>query len=58
MFAGIVTAVLLLLFIGGWIYVWSPKRRDEFEAASRLPLDDQQPVSPEHREDRNKEHSA
>lgn len=40
MFAGIVTAILLALFIGGVLYVWSPRRKEEFEAAARLPLDD------------------
>lgn len=41
MLAGIITALLLLIFIGGWIYVWSPKRREEFDAAAKLPLEDQ-----------------
>ncbi|MDO5506064.1 MAG: cbb3-type cytochrome c oxidase subunit 3 [Pseudoxanthomonas suwonensis] len=54
MLGGIITAILLLLFIGGWIYVWSPRRRDEFDAAARLPLDDQQqPDDPRERNDRS-----
>ncbi|MBB5207117.1 cbb3-type cytochrome oxidase subunit 3 [Chiayiivirga flava] len=40
MTSGIVTAVLLVLFLGGWIWAWSPKRRADFDAAARLPLDD------------------
>lgn len=57
MLAGIIAGILLALFIGGWIYVWSPKRREEFDAAARLPLDDpQQPKAPRKRDD--KEHSA
>jgi cytochrome c oxidase cbb3-type subunit 4 len=38
MISGIVTAILLLCFLGGWIWAWSPKRKNEFEAAARLPL--------------------
>lgn len=40
MISGIVTAVLLVLFIGGWIWAWSPARRSEFDDAARLPLED------------------
>lgn len=40
MFSGIVTTALLVVFIGGWVWAWSPRRRDEFEEAARLPLDD------------------
>jgi len=38
MMSGIITTGLLLLFIGGWIWAWSPKRKPEFEAAALLPL--------------------
>jgi len=38
MISGIVTSILLLLFICGWIWAWSPKRKREFDAAARLPL--------------------
>ncbi|WP_342316849.1 cbb3-type cytochrome c oxidase subunit 3 [Lysobacter sp. FW306-1B-D06B] len=40
MLSGIVTTVLLVLFVAGWIWVWSPRRKKEFEAAARLPLDE------------------
>ena len=40
MISGIVTAILLACFVGGWIWAWSPKRKRDFEAAARLPLDD------------------
>ncbi|MGY3265015.1 MULTISPECIES: cbb3-type cytochrome c oxidase subunit 3 [unclassified Lysobacter] len=40
MVAGIVTAILLVLFIGGWIWAWRPARKREFDAAARLPLID------------------
>jgi len=38
--SGIVTALLLVLFIGGWIGAWSPARRTEFEEAAHLPLEE------------------
>ena len=40
MISGIVTSLLLALFVGGWIWAWSPKRKREFDAAARLPLDE------------------
>ncbi|MDH5829381.1 cbb3-type cytochrome c oxidase subunit 3 [Luteimonas sp. M1R5S18] len=42
MISGIVTAILLLCFLGGWIWAWSPRRKRDFEDAARLPLDDDQ----------------
>ena len=41
MLSGIVTTLLLVLFVGGWIWAWSPKRKTEFDAAARLPLDEE-----------------
>jgi len=38
MVSGIVTALLLLVFIGGWAWAWSPRRRAAFDKAARLPL--------------------
>lgn len=38
MILGIVTAILLVLFVGGWIWAWRPTRVAEFDAAARLPL--------------------
>ncbi len=46
MISGIVTAVLLLCFIGGWIWAWSPKRKPDFDAAARLPLTDDEEQAP------------
>ena len=40
MLSGIVSVVLLVSFVGGWIWVWQPSRRAEFDAAARLPLDE------------------
>lgn len=38
MIAGLVTGALLVLFIGGWIWAWSPKRKQAFDEAAQLPL--------------------
>ena len=40
MVSGILTATLLVVFIAGWAWAWSPRRRRDFEEAARLPLDD------------------
>ena len=40
MLSGIVTLVLIALFLGAWAWAWQPKRKPEFEAAARLPLED------------------
>jgi cytochrome c oxidase cbb3-type subunit IV len=42
MVSGVITAVLLLLFIGGWIWAWSPRRKADFDAAAELPLTDEE----------------
>ena len=41
-FRGIVTGILLVLFI--WLVIWaySKRRHETFEAAARLPLEDQE----------------
>lgn len=40
MLSGIVTAILLVLFVSGCIWAYHPKRRREFESAAMLPFDD------------------
>jgi cytochrome c oxidase cbb3-type subunit IV len=40
-FRGIVTGVLLVLFISLIAWAWSKGRRADFEAAARLPLEDE-----------------
>jgi cytochrome c oxidase cbb3-type subunit IV len=44
MVSGIVTAVLLLVFVMGWAWAWSPRRRQAFEEAALMPLDDGQRI--------------
>jgi cytochrome c oxidase cbb3-type subunit 4 len=40
MVCGIITAILLGSFIAGTAWAWSARRRDEFERAARLPLEE------------------
>ena len=42
-FRGIVTATLLVLFCWLVIWAWSKRRRADFEAAARLPLEEDEP---------------
>jgi cytochrome c oxidase cbb3-type subunit 4 len=39
MLSGIITS-FLLLFLAGWTWAWSPRRKRDFDAAARLPLDE------------------
>jgi cytochrome c oxidase cbb3-type subunit IV len=39
-FRGILTAVLMALFIGLVVWAYGRKRREEFDAAAELPLGD------------------
>jgi len=41
--SGLITLVLLVAFVAGWIWAWSSKRKPDFDAAARLPLDDDAP---------------
>jgi cytochrome c oxidase cbb3-type subunit 4 len=43
MIAGIVTACLLASFLAGSAWAFSSKRRVEFEAAARIPLEEDAP---------------
>jgi cytochrome c oxidase cbb3-type subunit IV len=40
MLSGIVTALLLVLFVAAWAWAWSPRRKRDFDEAARLPLDE------------------
>lgn len=49
MISGILTTVLLLTFIGLWIWAWSRRRRDDFAEAANIPLEDDSRPAPEER---------
>lgn len=40
MISGIITGILLVLFLGGTIWAYSPGRKKDFEEAANLPLED------------------
>lgn len=42
---GVLTAILMLAFIGVVFWAWSSKRKQDFDEASRLPLDENGPPS-------------
>ena len=42
-FRGIVTGVLLGLFVWLVFWAWSKSRKEDFDAAAQLPLDDEAP---------------
>lgn len=45
LFHSIWTLSLLVLFVGIWVWAWSGKRKRSFDAAARLPLDDDAPLA-------------
>lgn len=45
MISGIVTSILLVLFLGGCVWAWRPERKCEFDAAAQLPLNDSSDVA-------------
>jgi cytochrome c oxidase cbb3-type subunit 4 len=38
--SGIVTAILIVLFVGVWVWAYSARRRPRFDEAARLPLEE------------------
>lgn len=42
--SGIVTAALIVLFVGLCVWAWSAKRRKAFDEAARLPLEEDKPA--------------
>lgn len=45
-FRGLITAVLMILFVALVFWAYSRRRHEEFEAASRLPLDEDRAPPP------------
>ena len=46
MISGIATALLLIAFVGGCLWAWSPRRQSSFDHAARMALDDA--IAPAH----------
>lgn len=49
-FRGLLTAILLFSFVGLWIWAWSSRRRADFDASAALPLEEDQHMSNNGRE--------
>jgi cbb3-type cytochrome oxidase subunit 3 len=43
---GALTVILFAAFIALWIWAWSKHRQAEFDAAARLPFEDDAPAIP------------
>ncbi len=46
-FRGVLTAVIFVAFIGIWIWAWSKRRKDDFDASAQLPLNEDKHISNE-----------
>ena len=42
---GLLTAVLLFSFIALWIWAWSSRRKADFDAQAKLPLEEDRTMS-------------
>ncbi len=40
LYSGVFTALMIIGFIGIWVWAWSSKRKSTFDKMSQLPLDD------------------
>jgi len=38
--AGVVTVVVMIAFIGIWVWAWLPNHKTEFDALATLPMED------------------
>ncbi len=47
---GLLTALLLFSFVGLWIWAWSSRRKAEFDASAALPLEEDQYMTNDERE--------
>ncbi len=44
---GLITAALLFLFVGLFVFTWSRKRTETFEHAARMPLEENDRPAPQ-----------
>ena len=47
---GVLLVVLIIGFLGMWVWAWSKKRKPEFDRAAQLPLEEDFGVIPERKE--------
>ncbi|WP_233523393.1 cbb3-type cytochrome oxidase subunit 3 [Dyella solisilvae] len=43
---GLITAILLLLFVGSCIWLWRPDNKPALDAAAQMPLEDDKEETP------------
>lgn len=48
---GVVTVILMAIFIGIWIWAWRKKHKKVFDRMARLPLEDDAVIPGEDREE-------
>ena len=49
-FRGILTAIIFVAFIGIWVWVWSSRRKKDFDESAALPLEEDKHISNNERE--------
>jgi len=47
---GLLTAIIFFAFIGIWVWAWSSRRKKDFEASAALPLEEDNCISNNERE--------
>jgi len=47
---GILTAIIFFAFVGIWVWAWSQRRKKDFEASAALPLEEDNPLTINKRE--------
>jgi cytochrome c oxidase cbb3-type subunit 4 len=38
---GLLTGLLLIIFLGIWLWAWSSRNKEKFDAMSKLPLEEE-----------------
>jgi cytochrome c oxidase cbb3-type subunit 4 len=54
-FNGVMTGVLLLIFVGIWIWAWSSRNKESFDKLSKLPLEEDPSENPDSLGEKNNE---
>lgn len=54
---GIMTVLAMLLFIGVAVWAWSPARKQRFDEAAQIPLQDEQEAQPNAQHGKSVEHT-
>lgn len=52
---GVITGVLLILFVALWVWAWSSRNKEAFDELAKLPLEEEQSVNPDSPGEKNHE---